>query len=58
MTKLIFMKNAAALGAAMMAVSREKFNQAVELAGKIVHLPLSGHPQFKVHFEEQVCFCA
>jgi uncharacterized 2Fe-2S/4Fe-4S cluster protein (DUF4445 family) len=58
MTKLIFMKNAAAVGAAMMAASREKFNQAVELAGKIVHLPLSGHPQFKVHFEEQVCFCA
>ena len=58
MARLIFMKNAAALGAVMMAASREKFNQAVELAGKIVHLPLSGHPHFKVHFEEQVCFCA
>ncbi len=55
--KIIILKNAAAVGAAMMAASQEKFNQAVELAGKIDHLPLSGHHRFKVHFEEQVCFC-
>jgi len=40
-----------------MAASRDSFNQAVELARKIDHLPLSGHPRFKVHFEKQVCFC-
>jgi uncharacterized 2Fe-2S/4Fe-4S cluster protein (DUF4445 family) len=54
--KLFVMKNAAAVGAAMMAASQERFSQAVELAGKIAHLPLSGHPRFKVHFEAQVRF--
>lgn len=48
--------NAAALGAALMACSRETFHGACELSSTVAHVRLSGHPLFQSVFPEQVRF--
>jgi uncharacterized 2Fe-2S/4Fe-4S cluster protein (DUF4445 family) len=55
LSKIRIQGNAAAQGAAMMACSLEKFEEASHFAKGIHHFNLSGNSLFKQSFEEQVC---